>query len=159
MDTTAFFNYPTLAAAAPAADAAARVADGDLLPGATVADWDALLAATETLRFRPGDTVLRAGERDRALYLLLDGRLEGEGGGAGCAAPAALGVAAFLDGLPRAVTMLARTHGEVARLSWEAYEALAARDARVGRMVLADAGRLMAARVRAAGPALPGWTG
>jgi glycosyltransferase involved in cell wall biosynthesis len=37
--------------------------------------------------------------------------------------------------------------------------ALAARDPRVGRMVLADAGRLMAARVRAAGTALPGWTG
>jgi hypothetical protein len=55
--------------------------------------------------------------------------------------------------------MLAPTHGEVARLSWEGYEALAARDPRIGRMVLADAGRLMAARVRAAGPALPGWTG
>jgi CRP-like cAMP-binding protein len=103
--------------------------------------------------------VLRAGDRDRALYLLLDGRLAAEGGGAEVSAPATLGVAAFLDGLPRAVTMLAPTHGEVARLSWEAYEALAARDPRVGRMVLADAGRLMAARVRAAGSALPGWTG
>ena len=154
MDTSVFFNYPTLRAGADQ-----TAPDPGFLPHATVEEWDTVLAATETLRFHPGDVVLRAGERDRALYLLLDGRLEGEGGGAGCAAPAALGVAAFLDGLPRAVTMLARTHGEVARLSWEAYEALAARDPRLGRMVLADAGRLMAARVRAAAAALPGWTG
>ena len=69
------------------------------------------------------------------------------------------GVMWALDFTLNSVTMLAPTHGEVARLSWEAYEALAARDPRVGRMVLADAGRLMAARVRAAGIALPGWTG
>ena len=61
-------------------------------------------AATETLRFHPGDTVLRAGERDRALYLLLDGRLEVEGAGTEIVAPATVGVAGFLDGLPRTVT-------------------------------------------------------
>ena len=72
-------------------------------------EWDAVLAATETLRFHPGDVVLRAGERDRALYLLLDGRLEAEGTGAEIAAPATVGAAGFLDGLPRAVTLLART--------------------------------------------------
>jgi CRP-like cAMP-binding protein len=154
MDTSVFFNYPTLRAGADE-----PAPDPGFLPHATVEEWDAVLAATETLRFHPGDVVLRAGERDRALYLLLDGRLEGEGGGAEVAAPGTLGVAAFLDGLPRAVTMVARTHGEVARLSWDAYEVLAARDPRLGRMVLADAGRLMAARVRAAATALPGWTG
>ncbi len=154
MDTSSFFNYPTLRAGA-----AEPAPDPGFLPHATVEEWDAVLAATETLRFHPGDVVLRAGERDRALYLLLDGRLAAEGGGAEVGAPATLGVAAFLDGLPRAVTLLARTHGELARLSRDAYEVLAARDPRVGRMVLADAGRLMAARVRAAATALPGWTG
>jgi len=154
MDTSVFFNYPTLRAGADQ-----TAPDPGFLPHATVEEWDAVLAATETLRFHPGDVVLRAGERDRALYLLLDGRLEAEGGGAVVTAPATVGVAAFLDGLPRAVTLLARTHGELARLSWDAYEVLAARDPRLGRMVLADAGRLMAARVRAAAAALPGWTG
>ena len=33
---------------------------------------------------------------------------------------------------PRAVTLRARTHGELARMSWDAYEALAARDAAAG---------------------------
>jgi len=157
MDTTAFFNYPTLAAAAPAADAAARVADGDLLPGATVADWDALLAATETLRFRPGDTVLRAGERDRALYLLLDGRVAA--GAAEVAAPALVGAAAFADGGPRAVAVTARSYCELARMSWDAYEALAARDPRLGRALMAGLARALAQRLRAAGGATDGWTG
>jgi CRP-like cAMP-binding protein len=154
MDTSVFFNYPTLppAAAGPAPDPG-------FLPDATVEEWDAVLAATEALRFHPGDVVLRAGERDRALYVLLDGRLEVEGAGTAVNAPAALGVAAFLDGQPRAVSLLARTDGELARLSWDAFEALAARDPRLGRAVLTDVGRGLAARLRAAGSTLPGWTG
>ena len=80
MDTTGFFNYPTLPAGSTQEPAPAASADPGFLPYATVAEWDAVLAATETLRFHPGDVVLRAGERDRAFYLLLDGRLEAEGG-------------------------------------------------------------------------------
>ena len=156
MDTSVFFQYPTLGGGAAAPGPAP---DPGFLPHATVGEWDAVLAATETLRFHPGDTVLRAGERDRALYLLLDGRLEVEGGGAAITAPATVGAAGFLDGLPRAITLLARTHGELARLSWDAYEALAARDPRLGRTVLCDVGRGLAARLRTAGATLPGWTG
>jgi CRP/FNR family transcriptional regulator, cyclic AMP receptor protein len=153
MDTTAFFNYPTLSGAqAPAPDLG-------FLPHATVEEWDVLLAATETMRFHPGDVVLRSGERDRAFYVLLDGRLEAEGSGAEVRAPSVLGVAAFLDDQPRAVTLLARGHGELARMSWDAYEALAARDPRLGRAILVELGRGLAARLRTAGTALPGWTG
>ena len=158
MDTSAFFQYPTLGGGQPTPEPA-PAPDPGFLPHATVEEWDAVLAATETLRFHPGDTVLRAGERDRALYLLLDGRLEVEGGGATITAPATVGAAGFLDGLPRAVTLLADTHGELARLSWDAYEALAARDPRLGRTVLCDVGRGLAARLRTAGSTLPGWTG
>ena len=156
MDTSVFFQYPTLGGGSSAPGPAP---DPGFLPHATVEEWDAVLAATETLRFHPGDTVVRAGERDRALYLLLDGRLEVEGTGTELVAPAAVGVAGFLDGLPRAVTLRARTHGELARLSWDAYEALAARDPRLGRTVLCDVGRGLAARLRTAGATLPGWTG
>ena len=156
MDTSVFFQYPTLGGGSSVPEPAP---DPGFLPHATVEEWDAVLAATETLRFHPGDVVLRAGERDRALYLLLDGRLEAEGTGAEIAAPATVGAAGFLDGLPRAATLLARTHGELARLSWDAFEALAARDPRLGRTILCDLGRGLAARLRAAGATLPGWTG
>jgi len=141
MDTSGFFGYPTLAAE--------RSHATGLLAGATSEEWEALLAATDTLRFRPGDVVLRAGERDRALYLLLDGRLTIDPAGTPVSAPAAVGVAAFLDGLPQAETLRAGTHGELARLSWDAFEALAARDARLGRTVLLDLARGLAARLRA----------
>jgi CRP/FNR family transcriptional regulator, cyclic AMP receptor protein len=150
MDTTGYFNYPTIAAAPE--DAPER----GFLDGATMEEWDAVLAATETLRFHPGDVVLRAGERDRAFYILLDGRLELDGGYT-VTAPTALGGGAFLDDQPRSETLRARGHGELARMSWEAYEALAARDPRLGRSILVELGRLLAAQLRTA--ALPGWTG
>jgi CRP-like cAMP-binding protein len=152
MDTTSFFNYPTLAAPEPAPDPV-------FLPGATEEEWDAVLDATETLRFAPGDVVLRAGVRDRAFYLLLDGIVEPDGHGPDVAAPATLGAVAFLDGGARAVTLVARTHGEMARMSWEAYEALAARRPGLAREILADLGRSLGARLRAAGHAVAGWTG
>ena len=156
MDTTAFFNYPTLGGGAASREVAP---DPGFLPHASMEEWDAVLAATETLRFHPGDRVVRAGERDRAFYVLLDGRLETEGTGAEIAAPAVFGVAAFLDDAPRAVTLLARTDGDAARMSWDAYEALAARDPRLGRAILVDLGRGLAARLRGLGAAAPGWTG
>jgi CRP/FNR family cyclic AMP-dependent transcriptional regulator len=160
MDTTAFFNYPTLAGATPPEPAPVPgAADPGFLSEATVEEWDAVLAATETLRFHPGDVVLRAGERDRAFYLLLDGRLETARGATPVAAPAALGVAAFVDAQPRAVALIARTHGELARMSWDAYEALAARDPMLGRAILVDLARGLAGRLRTAGASLPGWTG
>jgi CRP/FNR family transcriptional regulator, cyclic AMP receptor protein len=133
MDTSVFFTYPT---------SAAKRSTG-LPAGATTEDWDALLGATEALRFHPGDVVLSAGDRDRALYLLLDGRV------AGISAPAVIGVIAFLDGLPQPDTLRAETHGELARLSWDAFEALSARDARLGRTLLLALARDLAARLRA----------
>jgi CRP-like cAMP-binding protein len=158
MDTRSFFNYPTLPAAAEPNPIPAAT-DVGLLPHGTAEEWGALLAATETLRFRPGDVVLRSGERDRALYLLLDGRLQIDGTDATVSAPAPVGVTAFLDGLPRAVTLRAVSHGELARLSWDAYEALSVHDPRLGRTILLDLARDLAARARAAGVGLTGWTG
>jgi CRP-like cAMP-binding protein len=153
MDTSAFFDYPTLGGARE------PVPDPGFLPRASMEEWDAVLGATETLRFHPGDVVLRAGARDRAFYILLDGRLEVQGTGGEAVAPTVVGVAAFLDDAPRAVTLLARTDGDVARMSWDAYEALAARDPRLGRAILVDLGRGLAARLRGLGAAAPGWTG
>jgi CRP-like cAMP-binding protein len=100
--------------------------------------------------------VLPDGVADRALYLLADGRLEivRPGGRAALAtleAPATLGEAGFLDGRPRTVALRALGHGEMERLSWEALEALGARDPQFARDILVDVGRVLAARVRAGG--------
>jgi CRP/FNR family transcriptional regulator, cyclic AMP receptor protein len=145
MDTSSFFVYPTLVGDQPAPEAG-------LLAARTEEDWDALLAYTDTRRMRPGDWLIREGELDRALYLLSDGRLEailpGRAGRV-IEAPAAVGEVAFLDGRPRTAGLRALTHGEAQRLSYEAFEALSAREPRLARDLLLDLGRIVATRLRA----------
>ena len=139
MDTSVFFSYPT-----PPDERTTG-----LPAGATTEDWDALLGAGEMLRFHPGDVVLRAGQRDRALYLLLDGHVMVDGAATVVSAPAMVGIVAFLDGRPQAETLRATSHGELSRLSWDAFEALSARDARLGRTILLILAGDLAARLRA----------
>jgi CRP-like cAMP-binding protein len=142
MDTSSFFNYPTL----PAQPATSL--DTDLLPGHTEDDWTVLLGYFETRRFHPGDWLIREGESDRALYLLSDGRLEVHPGGQVLDAPATLGEESFLDGGPAAAGLRALTHGEAQRLSFDAFESLSAREPRLARDLLLDLGRLVAAELR-----------
>lgn len=145
MDTSSFFIYPT-----PAGEEAAP--EAGLLAARTEEDWDLVLAYTETRRLRPGDWLIREGERDRALYVLSDGRLEVLAPGRVSRvveAPATVGELAFLDGRPRAAGVRALTHGEAQRLSFEAFEALSAREPRLARDLLLDLGRIVATRLRA----------
>ena len=116
-----------------------------------------LLEHSETRRFHPGEVVLTAGEDDRALYLLVDGWLRAP---SGTIHPiTTLGEAAFLEDAPRTVTVTAMSDGEMLRLSYEAFEALAARDPALGRDILIDVGRILSSRVHAQGEQTPGWTG
>ena len=145
MDTSSFFTYPTLVGDRPAPEAG-------LLATRSQGDWDVLLAYTDTRRMRPGDWLIREGELDRALYVLSDGRLEailpGRAGRV-IEAPATVGELAFLDGRPRTAGLRALTHGEAQRLSYDAFEALSAREPRLARDLLLDLGRIVAARLRA----------
>jgi CRP-like cAMP-binding protein len=145
MDTSSFFTYPTLVGDRPAPEAG-------LLATRTQGDWDVLLAYTDTRRMRPGDWLIREGELDRALYVLSDGRLEAILPGRAdriIEAPATVGELAFLDGRPRTAGLRALTHGEAQRLSYDAFEALSAREPRLARDLLLDLGRIVAARLRA----------
>jgi len=155
VDTQMFFAYPEGAEQERSAPAVA--ADG-LLPAATQDEWDTLLAVMQTQRFRAGEAPLLAGAADRAVYVVSDGRLRIGDAGAVVGAPAIVGEGAFLDGQPRAVTLTALTDGELLRLSWEAWEALAARHPKLGRDIVADLGRIAAGRLRALG-GRDGWTG
>jgi CRP/FNR family cyclic AMP-dependent transcriptional regulator len=80
---------------------------------------------------------------DRALYILADGRLDH------ASAPTVLGEAEFFTGLPRNDAYVAQTDGELLRLSFQSFEALAAREPRLARDLLLDLGRLLAIRQRA----------
>ena len=103
MDTTGFFDYPT--------EPEARTEHG--LPGFLSdrgdEDWAMLLDHTETRLFVPGEVVLRQGERDRALYLLVMGWVKAP---SGVVHPiTTLGEGAFLDGAPRAVSVRSDERG------------------------------------------------
>lgn len=121
-------------------------------------DWARLLDHSELLRFRAGDLIIRAGEEDRALYIIVDGTLEillvdqrGQEQHYGTIEPKSVtGEIAFLDGRPRAATIRATTDGDMLRLSFEAYETLAARHPELGRAILLDLGRILAVRLRQA---------
>jgi CRP/FNR family transcriptional regulator, cyclic AMP receptor protein len=146
MDANSFFNYPTAEADEPGMSSG-------LLDQGDERDWDSLLAAMQTLVLRPGDIVIAEGRVDRALYLLTDGVLElGASGStpAEVAAPPAqlLNEIAFLDGGGCTATAQAVTNARVLRLSFDAFEALAAREPHLARHVAVDLARMLARRVR-----------
>jgi CRP/FNR family transcriptional regulator, cyclic AMP receptor protein len=151
VDTTGFFDYPT------EPQPAGEQGVAGFLSQRGEEDWAALLDHTETRLFRPGETVLTAGEIDRALYVLLTGWVRAP---SGVVHPIrTLGEAAFLDGGPRSVSVKAMSDGEMLRLSYDGFEALAARNPALGRDILLNVGRVLAARLRATGERTPGWTG
>ena len=150
MDTTGFFQYPG-DAQLPAENPPGFLEDRN------DEDWTLLLEHTETRLFRAGQAVLTQGERDRALYLLVDGRLQAPSGPV--APVSTFGEVAFLDGRPRAVTVTATSDAEVLRLGHEAFLALSARRPDLGRAVLSDVSAILAARLRNASDQIAGWTG
>ena len=123
-----------------------------------------MLGATRTRRLRPGESLFDAGERDRALYLLIAGAVqvadpEGRLIGDAIDAPAVLGELGFLGGERRTVSVRAAGEAEVLRLGFDAWEALNARHPQLGRDVLLDVGRVAAARGLAGRVPPPGWSG
>src|SRR4051812_29257465 len=151
MDTTGFFDYPT--------DRQESTEHGlpGFLSGRGEEDWAMLLDHSETRLFSPNELILARGDHDRALYLLIAGWVKAP---SGVVHPiTTLGEAAFLDGTPRSVNVVAMSEGEMLRLSFDGFEALAARNPSLGRDILLDVGRILSARLRGQGEQTPGWTG
>ena len=160
MDVSSFFDYPTM-------DVEERSHELVFLGGATAEDWAKILAHTETRRYRPGDFVIRAGETDRALYLLTEGTLEILLGGDDrtqgrfktIEAPTVVGEQAFLDGGPRSGSLRALANAELLRLSFESFEALAAKEPALARDILFEIGRVLSQRLRASTDFIAEWIG
>lgn len=138
---SSYFDYPT-------GDGAEN--DLTFLADRGEADWAVVLDHTETRRFSAGDVVIRAGDDDRALYLLTAGSLAVASGAAfrTIDAPSVVGEVAFLDGGRRSLTLVATTEGELRRLSLDAFEALAGRHPELARAMLFDLGRIVSLRLR-----------
>jgi CRP/FNR family transcriptional regulator, cyclic AMP receptor protein len=138
---SSYFEYPT-----------DEPAESDLtfLADRSEQDWAIVLAHTETRRFSAGDEVIRAGDDDRALYLLTAGSLAVASGAAfrTIDAPSVVGEVAFLDGGKRSLTLVATSDGELRRLGLDSFEALAGRHPELARAMLFDLGRIVSLRLR-----------
>jgi CRP/FNR family cyclic AMP-dependent transcriptional regulator len=158
VDTSTFFDYPTLSVTE-------RKGDLLFLAERSEEDWEKLLGHTDARRFRAGDELIRAGDVDRSLYIVTEGVLEvflpQQAGGSkqfkSIEAPAVVGEVGFVDGGPRSTTLRAQTDGELRRLSFEAFEVLAAREPDLGRAVLLDIGRILSHRLRVATDFIADW--
>lgn len=147
MDVSGFFPYPT--EEAPDAEA-----DLQFLPDGTEEEWATLLSYTEMQLFDAGAKIMTAGTPGGALYLLTDGTLEVSharvSGPRLLTATTVFGELSFFDGRPRRASVRARTDGEMLRLGRDAFDALCAREPRLGQMVLMELGRIMSVRLRRA---------
>lgn len=129
-------------------------------------DWGKLVAYTEHMRFKNGDTVIRAGELDRALYFVTDGRLDimlPQPSGAErlvrtVSAPSVIGEMGFVENRQRSMTIKGMTDGELLRLDYEAFERLAVEEPQIAQNLLFELARVLSLRLRWATQALAcGW--
>lgn len=152
MDTARFFDYPDGRVPTPRDETGFLSAAGD-------ADWALILDHGQTRRYAAGSQLVGADETDRALYVVLDGTLEarppaGRGRGprrspgpqASYGPGAILGERGFLEGRPFEHAVFAVTVAEVLRLGLTEFEVLAAKDPALGRYLLFDLARVLAAR-------------
>ena len=146
VSASSFFQYD---------DAAAPPTDEVFLDRCDDAAWRSIVASCERRRFRAGEQVITAGDADRSLIIVLDGELHSRVGTGRKARTltvsrpgAVVGELGFLDGLPRSLDVVAVSDGELLRLGFAEFEALAAAEPALGRLILADLGRIVAMRVR-----------
>ena len=149
MKLTSFFNYP-------GTEPDPGEAEPDLLPRWTDRQWDVLISYTETVRFRGGQRVIRAGDLDRALLFVAEGSLEAlvptkrSLQRLPIATGSLIGEVAFFDGQARSVDVMAVTDVELLRLDFDAFMEFAVRQPGLARELLMDLGRLLAFRLRRA---------
>ena len=155
-----FFQPPDTAADEPRRDEWVFLAQG------TPKDWERLVSYTEHMRFKRDETVIRAGELDRALYFVTDGRLDimlPQPTGAErlvrtISAPAVVGEMGFLENRPRSMTIKGMTDGELLRLDYASFERLAGEEPQIAQNLTFELARVLSLRLRWATQALAcGW--
>lgn len=121
-------------------------------------DWERIARYAARRRFVRGEEIVSEGEVDRSLLVVLRGELGFVATGAGgderllsvVTAPTLVGEVAFFDPGPRSGSLRARSDGELLRLSFEQFEALAGSSPSLARTILLEAGRIVAMRLRRA---------
>ena len=119
-------------------------------------DWARLVAYTKETDFKDGEVVIKAGETDRSLYFLTDGRLDlllahphkPDRLVRTISAPAVIGEMGFIEDRPRSMTIRGMGAGTLLRLDFEAYERLAADQPAIAQNLLFELARVLSLRLR-----------
>lgn len=127
----------------------------DLFNGLTGNEILDLLAASEDLSFNAGDTVFSAGDTGRALYLLLEGKIEidldvaklGERVLAQLESGSVFGEMSFFHPAPHAATAKCLTAARIMRLPRARFDALSADHPHLALRVTTNAAEILAARL------------
>ena len=128
-----------------------------LLPKWSDEDWKQLFRFTSIRIVRAGDALIRHGEPDRTLYLVLHGELEvivhsgdelSMGRVAQVGPGSVLGEIAFFDGGPRSAGAWAVDDSEVAAMTPDQYTAFEQSSPALARELLFALGRILAIRLR-----------
>ena len=159
MSFQSFFDYPTQSGNDSSEDLI-------FLPHWDEARWSKLLSYTANLRFRLGDSLIKLGDTDSAIYIITEGQVEilvpykgeqqlrrtqiRESG-------SVIGEQAFIDGKPRSATARAISDGSMVRLNRNAFEVFAAREPDLARDVLFDLARLLSVKLRQANQFISNW--
>lgn len=132
-------------------------ATGTFLAGCSTREWQALQEHSTVEIVARDANLIRQGERDRDIFIVLAGSFAPTDGGPVSGNRVRLlpgdvfGEIAFFDGLPRTSTVVALEASRIMRIRYQAFEALAASEPVLARMLLMDLGRAMASRLRVAG--------
>ena len=118
--------------------------------------WAALRRHSHIEGIAAGRPVIRRGDTERSLVVLLDGELVVPGRRdrwepARYEPGEVLGELTFFDGRPQPETVVAARDSHVLRIRQENFDVLAAHEPALARQLLMDLGRAMATRLRAAG--------
>jgi CRP-like cAMP-binding protein len=128
-----------------------------LLPNWRDEDWKQLFRFTSIRGVKAGDALIRHGEPDRTLYIVLHGELEvivhsidglSMGRVALVGAGSVLGELAFFDGGPRSAGAWAVDDSEVAAITPDQYTAFEKTSPALARELLFALGRILAIRLR-----------
>jgi len=119
-------------------------------------EWEVVARNAQSISFSQGDILLKEGEVDDAVYIVVSGQVEviserafgrikrvatiDEG--------SVFGEVSFFDSQPRSASVRAITEGQVLRLSHKSFEKISAWNPKLAQQFLFDLGSILAFRFR-----------
>lgn len=131
-----------------------------VLEGLSEDEWQMIIRNAQNITFSDGDILLKEGEVDDAVYIVVSGQVEVIGSQAFGRVKriatidegSVFGEVAFFDANPRSASVRAVGDGSVLRLSRKGFEQISAWNPKLAQQFLFDLGSILAFRFRSEFP-------